>query len=58
MHTHRNGPRGRATLALWIVLLLAGALPGCAAFTNPTANGLPVRRVPPELLAESKETKQ
>jgi len=28
---------------------------GCAAINNPVANGIPVRRVPPELLAESKE---
>ncbi|MEN1680500.1 MAG: polysaccharide biosynthesis/export family protein [Planctomycetota bacterium] len=39
-------------------LLLAAAaasLSGCAAFTNPVANGIPVRLVPEELLAESRE---
>lgn len=30
-------------------------LSGCAALTNPTANGIPVRVLPEELLAESKE---
>ncbi|NUQ62831.1 MAG: polysaccharide biosynthesis/export family protein [Pirellulales bacterium] len=33
------------------------ALAGCAALTNPVANGIPVRRLPPELLAVSKEGK-
>lgn len=31
------------------------AIGGCAAFTNPTANGVPVRILPEELLADSKE---
>jgi hypothetical protein len=30
-------------------------LSGCAAITNPVANGIPVRRLPPELLGESRE---
>jgi protein involved in polysaccharide export with SLBB domain len=30
-------------------------LTGCAALTNPVANGVPVRRLPPELLAVPKE---
>lgn len=30
-------------------------LSGCAAFTNPVANGIPVRLLPPELLAAPKE---
>ncbi len=33
----------------------AGLLSGCAALTNPVANGIPVRRLPPELLGEPKE---
>ncbi|HLJ96154.1 MAG TPA: polysaccharide biosynthesis/export family protein [Gemmataceae bacterium] len=37
-------------LAAW-----AGLLSGCAALTNPVANGIPVRRLPPELLGEPKE---
>jgi protein involved in polysaccharide export with SLBB domain len=36
-------------------LLLAPLLSGCAALTNPVANGVPVRRLPPELLAVPKE---
>src|SRR5262245_39440817 len=28
---------------------------GCAALTNPTMNGIPVRRLPPELLARPRE---
>jgi hypothetical protein len=43
----------------WELLRLAplfcGLLTGCAALTNPVANGVPVRRVPPELLAVPKE---
>ncbi len=39
-----------------ICLLLIGAnLTGCAALTNPLANGVPVRLVPQELLAQPKE---
>lgn len=35
-------------------LVLCMMLTGCAAITNPVANGIPVQRVPPELLGESK----
>ena len=42
----------------WVVILLVGALNGCAAISNPVANGIPVRRVPPELLGESRENMQ
>jgi protein involved in polysaccharide export with SLBB domain len=38
--------------AVW---MLCGLLSGCAAITNPVANGVPVRVLPEELLAESKE---
>jgi hypothetical protein len=36
-----------------LLLLVAGfaLLPGCAALTNPTLNGIPVRRLPTELLS-------
>lgn len=46
----------RAVLARWLLLLL-GILScsGCASFTNPVANGIPVRLVPDELLAQPKE---
>jgi Polysaccharide biosynthesis/export protein len=42
---------------LVVVLLLAALAvsPGCAAVTNPVANGIPVRKVPPELLGESRQ---
>jgi protein involved in polysaccharide export with SLBB domain len=35
-------------------LCLFMMLTGCAALTNPVANGIPVQRMPPELLGESK----
>src|SRR5438105_3809721 len=35
--------------------LLCVLLSGCSALTNPVANGVPVRRLPPELLGEPKE---
>lgn len=42
--------------ATFAVLLVGIALTGgCAALTNPTANGVPVRILPEELLAESRE---
>ena len=46
--------------AVWFCapLLAAALLNGCAALSNPIANGIPVRRVPPELLAESREDMQ
>lgn len=37
-----------------MALLLAFQFTGCAALTNPLADGVPVRRVPPELLAPTK----
>jgi polysaccharide biosynthesis/export protein len=36
-------------------ILCALSLTGCAALTNPVANGIPVRILPDELLAESRE---
>jgi protein involved in polysaccharide export with SLBB domain len=49
-------PRFRS-IAGWrgVLLLLALLVNGCAAVTNPVANGVPVRRLPPELLGESRE---
>src|SRR5438132_8078537 len=38
-----------------LLTLACGFLCGCAALTNPGADGIPVRRVPEELLAPSKE---
>jgi protein involved in polysaccharide export with SLBB domain len=40
---------------LAIACYLCTVLSGCAALTNPVADGLPIEQVPPELLAESKE---
>jgi protein involved in polysaccharide export with SLBB domain len=37
-------------------LLSVTLLSGCASWTNPVANGIPVRLVPPELLAQPKES--
>ena len=56
---HRSW-RGAAAggLPLWAALFLCGASGGCAALTNPTADGIPVRRVPPELLAPSRDVEQ
>src|SRR5207302_2629243 len=42
--------RPRALLVC-AAILLGGGAGGCAALTNPVADGIPVRRVPPELLA-------
>ena len=41
------GALWRTSLTVVVCLLLTG----CAAFTNPGANGIPVRRLPPELLS-------
>src|SRR5690242_20117125 len=49
---HNYAVRGGVLL---IIPWLCGVLTGCAALTNPVANGVPVRRLPPELLAPSKE---
>src|SRR4051794_23637131 len=50
----RRRPRSRAGLLLAALLLCV--LPnGCAALTNPAAEGVPVRLVPPELLAHPKD---
>src|SRR5438309_5112500 len=51
---HGRAPRVR----LLLVACFCSVLCGCAALTNPVANGVPVRRLPPELLGESKEGAQ
>ena len=54
---------GRQKLVRWpraaalVIMALSGTLGGCASFTNPVANGIAVRRLPPELLGESKNEK-
>ena len=42
-------------LALIIFAAICALAPGCASFTNPVANGVPVRLLPDELLAQSRE---
>src|SRR5258708_2685837 len=37
-----------------LAAVLCSVLGGCASITNPVANGVPVRRMPPELLGEPK----
>ena len=57
-HAHVDGVAGamvRSQFAALVCLLSGLLLSGCAALTNPTANGVPVRILPDELLAESKE---
>ncbi len=44
-----------AVLRLLSFLIAVSSLAGCAAMTNPGADGVPVRLVPPELLAPSKK---
>jgi protein involved in polysaccharide export with SLBB domain len=44
---------GKSTLV--ITAALCALISGCASFTNPVANGVPVRLLPDELLAPSKE---
>jgi hypothetical protein len=45
----------RAVCRIALGTILALSLSGCAALTNPVANGIPVRILPDELLAESRE---
>jgi protein involved in polysaccharide export with SLBB domain len=51
----RSSPRRAALLLAWCALCLSGALSGCTALTNPVAEGVPVRRLPPELLGTPRE---
>jgi protein involved in polysaccharide export with SLBB domain len=51
----RSSPRRATLLLAWCALCLSGALTGCAALTNPVAEGVPVRRLPPEVLGSSRE---
>lgn len=53
-------PRAWGARGAWLLLacLHAQFLSGCAALTNPVADGVPVRRLPPELLAVPKESER
>ena len=50
----RQPPASRARLTPLVLLALATA-PGCAALTNPVADGIPVSRLPDEVFGESRE---
>jgi hypothetical protein len=66
MHSHHHHTTDRSAsirqrirgLLLTAAACLASLSGGCAAFTNPVADGIPVRLVPLELLAESREAKE
>jgi len=47
-------------LVISMILLGLGilSLNGCASFTNPTLNAIPVNRLPPQLLGDSREVEQ
>src|SRR5438045_3308431 len=47
-----------SALRLAGLLVACQLLSGCAALTNPVANGLPVERVRPEILGDSREKEQ
>lgn len=49
-------PRGRRLLAC--ASLVCSLLSGCAAITNPVADGVPVRKLPPELLGPSRQNEE
>jgi protein involved in polysaccharide export with SLBB domain len=51
--TQQSGRLGRIAVVTSALYVLS--LAGCAALTNPVANGVPVRILPDELLAESRE---
>ncbi|MBV9122325.1 MAG: polysaccharide biosynthesis/export family protein, partial [Planctomycetes bacterium] len=65
MHHRDQGPtRGTASRLLnpsawrWWAGLLCGLLTGCAALTNPVAEGVPVDRLPPDLLGVPRQVNQ
>src|SRR5262245_33256166 len=47
--------RRRLRYLLGLLLWLPGMLIGCASITNPVADGIPARFLPPETFGESKE---
>src|SRR5690242_12375696 len=59
MHTTRPAPsrRRRGLAPLCAAALFCGAA-GCAAVSNPVADGVPVRYLPPEIMGERKEDLQ
>ncbi len=57
MRVARRSSRTRA-IGLAVLLAAAPLSGGCAALTNPVSDGVPVRLVPPELLAQPKAAEQ
>jgi Polysaccharide biosynthesis/export protein len=62
MHQNQPARCREVSVSLWTLLYLAllvcATSSGCVAITNPVANGIPVRRLPPELLGESRTAEQ
>lgn len=59
--SHQDSTIMTRALARCSVLTICAAvllLPGCASLTNPTANAVPVNRLPTEILGESREIEQ
>src|SRR5262245_29939031 len=56
----RSSPALGRRCSLWAfaALCLLGGLNGCAAVSNPVADGIPVRRLPPEAFGESREAEK
>ncbi|MBY0526631.1 MAG: polysaccharide biosynthesis/export family protein [Gemmataceae bacterium] len=59
-HVLSTPPSGRHVprRAILVASVLIALLNGCAATTNPVANGIPVELLPPELLGSSREKKK
>lgn len=53
-HGHPAEGKIRRAIVLLALLSCCATSAGCASLTNPVVNGVPVRLLPPELLAESK----
>src|SRR5262249_46382552 len=51
-----SGPRLRRWLGTIAAVLVSHFLSGCQSLTNPVSDGVPVRRLPPELLGQSRLT--
>src|SRR5438045_535324 len=51
-------PQAAARHLVLVLLGILAATTGCAGLTNPAAEGVPVRLIPPELLAPSKAGEQ
>ena len=51
----RRRGRGRALRTGLLAVVLAAVVSGCAAVSNPVADAVPIRRLPPEVMGERKE---